>query len=84
MLYRDLIGHGFRAVDVREAFRSLRDITEHAALDWLCMHVPPEHLPGRFAGAAPITLTHAVRHAAHAHLPGTEHTLPVPGIVTAP
>jgi hypothetical protein len=51
VVYRDLIGHGFRAVDVQEAFRALLDITDHAALDWLCMHVAPEHLPGRFAGA---------------------------------
>ena len=28
------------------------EITQEAALDWICLHVDPAHLPRRFAGSA--------------------------------
>jgi uncharacterized UBP type Zn finger protein len=54
-VYDTLVGHGFQQQDVQGALTALKAADTDAALDWLCMHVPPERLPKRFAGAVPAT-----------------------------
>jgi hypothetical protein len=51
LAYDHLIGHGFQQQDVQDALKALKGPSVEAALDWLCIHVPPERLPKRFAGA---------------------------------
>ncbi|KAK9832693.1 hypothetical protein WJX81_000845 [Elliptochloris bilobata] len=53
-VYDSLLTSGFREDDVRQALQALAgsEITQEAALDWICLHVDPARLPRRFAGNA--------------------------------
>lgn len=52
-IYDGLVAHGFRKEDVHRALEALPVVTMEAALDWLCIHAPPESLPKRFEGVRP-------------------------------
>lgn len=51
-IYSSLVGHGFQQADIQAALKAVQPVSANTALDWLCMHVPPDRLPARFAGAA--------------------------------
>ena len=48
--YDVLLGHGFQKDDVEAAMQALGQPSQDAALDWLCINIPPDRLPSRFAG----------------------------------
>lgn len=50
-IYSSLVGHGFQHADIQAALKAVQPVLANTALDWLCMHVPPDRLPARFAGA---------------------------------
>jgi hypothetical protein len=50
VVYNDLVGYAFQHADIQAALSAVQIPTLPDALDWLCMHVPPERLPHRFAG----------------------------------
>lgn len=52
--YNALVGHGFQKADIEAAMEALGHPSLEAALDWLCVQVPPDRLPHRFSGSGPI------------------------------
>lgn len=54
VVYNDLVGYAFQHQDIQSALTAVQGSSLSDALDWLCMHVPPDRLPPRFAGVPPI------------------------------
>ena len=55
---------GFAEEDMRAALLQGGPLPSMSgALDWLCLHVPHERLPKRFAAGAPFTAGHLIRQA---------------------
>lgn len=52
-VYNDLVGYAFQHADIQAALTAVQGSSLPDALDWLCMHLPPERLPHRFAGTPP-------------------------------
>lgn len=77
-IYSSLVGHGFQQGDIQDALKAVHPASDDAALDWLCMHVPPDRLPARFAGNTPPNilswLTASASSGHHAH--ADPHRLP--------
>jgi hypothetical protein len=55
-VYDGLVSHGFQKMDIQAAMEAVPHATLEAALDWLCMHVPPVRLPKRFEGVKEVDL----------------------------
>lgn len=68
-IYSSLVGHGFQQGDIQAALKAVHAVSADSALDWLCMHVPPQRLPARFAGVDSLAPSAHAAAVASSHQP---------------